>query len=163
MIHEVLQKILTRSAHILQLEIDDPSLNEIATRARGTPRTANNLLRWVRDYAQVHTGNKVDKDVVDKALKMLAIDERGLDEMDKKILSVIGGSIGGMQVLEWSVRYPEMVVSAIPLATTTKHSALAIALSALVNFVFRTCRSLRKCCQVVSLRMLYRSRAATSP
>ena len=45
----------------------------------------------------------------------------------KKILSVIGGSIGGMQVLEWSVRYPEMVVSAIPLATTTKHSALAIA------------------------------------
>ena len=45
----------------------------------------------------------------------------------KKILSVIGGSIGGMQVLEWSVRYPEMVVSAVPLATTTRHSALAIA------------------------------------
>ncbi len=45
----------------------------------------------------------------------------------KKILSVIGGSIGGMQVLEWAVRYPEMVISAIPLATTTKHSALAIA------------------------------------
>jgi homoserine O-acetyltransferase len=44
-----------------------------------------------------------------------------------KILAVIGGSIGGMQVLEWAVRYPEMVVSAIPLATTTRHSALAIA------------------------------------
>ena len=45
----------------------------------------------------------------------------------KKLLSVIGGSIGGMQVLEWAVRFPEMVTSAIPLATTTKHSALAIA------------------------------------
>jgi len=51
-----------------------------------------------------------------------------LDHMGiKKVLSVIGGSIGGMQVLEWSVRYPEMVVSAVPLATTTRHSALAIA------------------------------------
>ena len=57
-----------------------------------------------------------------KAQKML-MDHLGL----KKILSVIGGSIGGLQVLEWCVRYPEMVVSAIPLATTTRHSALAIA------------------------------------
>ncbi|MFC1533567.1 homoserine O-acetyltransferase [Thermodesulfobacteriota bacterium] len=57
-----------------------------------------------------------------KAQKML-MDHMGI----KNILSIIGGSIGGMQVLEWSVRYPDMVVSAIPLATTTKHSALAIA------------------------------------
>jgi homoserine O-acetyltransferase len=57
-----------------------------------------------------------------KAQKVL-LDHLGI----KKILSIIGGSIGGMQVLEWCVRYPEMVVSAIPLATTTRHSALAIA------------------------------------
>jgi homoserine O-acetyltransferase len=69
-----------------------------------------------RDFPVVTIGDMV------KAQKAL-LDQMGI----KKVLSVIGGSIGGMQVLEWSVRYPEMVVSAIPLATTTKHSALAIA------------------------------------
>jgi homoserine O-acetyltransferase len=69
-----------------------------------------------RDFPVVTIGDMV------KAQKAL-LDHMGI----KKVLSVIGGSIGGMQVLEWSVRYPEMVVSAIPLATTTKHSALAIA------------------------------------
>jgi len=68
------------------------------------------------DFPMVTIGDMV---MVQKAL----MDHLGI----KKILSVIGGSIGGMQVLEWCVRYPEMVVSAIPLATTTKHSALAIA------------------------------------
>lgn len=68
------------------------------------------------DFPVVTIGDMV------KAQKAL-LDHLGI----KKILSIIGGSIGGMQVLEWSVRYPEMVVSAIPLATTTRHSALAIA------------------------------------
>ena len=69
-----------------------------------------------RDFPVVTIGDMVE---AQKAL---------LDHMEiKKILSVIGGSIGGMQVLEWSARYPEMVVSAVPLATTTRHSALAIA------------------------------------
>ena len=68
------------------------------------------------DFPVVTIGDMV------KAQKAL-LDHLGI----KKVLSVIGGSIGGMQVLEWSVRYPEMVVSAVPLATTTRHSALAIA------------------------------------
>jgi len=96
---EVLEKILARSARLLKLQIDQASLAEIASRARGTPRIANNLLRWVRDYAQVRSGGAVDRTVAHKALEMLAIDHRGLDEMDKKILDVIidhhnGGPVG---------------------------------------------------------------------
>lgn len=91
--------ILLRSAKILNMTIDGDSAQEIANRSRGTPRIANNLLRWVRDFAQVRTKNKLTKEVAIQALKMLAIDERGLDEMDKKILSVIidhyeGGPVG---------------------------------------------------------------------
>ena len=91
----VLQKILLRSGKILAIDMDREGAHEIAKRARGTPRIANNLLRWVRDYAQMRTGSMIDRDVVDQALKMLAIDEKGLDEMDKKILSVIIDHYGG--------------------------------------------------------------------
>lgn len=96
---EVLKKILNRSSYILKLDIDDEGLMEIARRSRGTPRITNHLLRWVRDYAQMRAGNKINRDVVLRALKMLAIDEKGLDEMDKKILSIIiehynGGPVG---------------------------------------------------------------------
>jgi Holliday junction DNA helicase RuvB len=95
----VLEKILQRTSRILNLEITKDALKEIANRARGTPRIANNLLRWVRDFAQMRAGNKVDTDVVQKALQLLAIDEMGLEEMDKRILSVIidhynGGPVG---------------------------------------------------------------------
>lgn len=91
----VLEKILTRTSRILNLDIDKEGLFEIACRARGTPRIANNLLRWVRDYAQIKANNKVDRDVVHKALEMLSIDEVGLDEMDKKILCVLIDYYGG--------------------------------------------------------------------
>ncbi|MCH9626144.1 MAG: Holliday junction ATP-dependent DNA helicase RuvB [Chlamydiales bacterium] len=96
---EVLKKILSRSSRILNLTIDQEGLIEIANRARGTPRIANNLLRWVRDYAQMRSGNLVNKKVVNEALSMLAIDEQGLDEMDKKLLAVLidhydGGPVG---------------------------------------------------------------------
>lgn len=95
----VLQKILTRSGRLLRLEIDEEGIAEIGKRARGTPRIANNLLRWVRDYAQMRSGNRVDQDVACQALKLLAIDEAGLDEMDKKILTILiehhgGGPVG---------------------------------------------------------------------
>lgn len=95
----VLEKILQRTSRILNLEITKDALKEVANRARGTPRIANNLLRWVRDFAQMRAGNKVDTDVVQKALQLLAIDEMGLEEMDKRILSVIidhynGGPVG---------------------------------------------------------------------
>ena len=94
-----LQQILRRSARILNADMDDDGAREIATRSRGTPRIANNLLKWVRDYAQVRAGNKITREVADKALAMLDIDEHGLDEMDKRILETIlhkfsGGPVG---------------------------------------------------------------------
>ena len=96
---EKIQEILHRTSRILNLGIDVAGAAEIARRSRGTPRIANNLLRWVRDYAQMRADNYVNAQVAVKALNMLAIDERGLDEMDKKILEVIidyyqGGPVG---------------------------------------------------------------------
>ena len=95
----VLKNILVRSAHLLSLSIDEEGAMEIANRARGTPRIANNLLRWVRDYAQIHADNKIDKKVADKALSLLEIDHLGFDEIDRRILSVMidhydGGPVG---------------------------------------------------------------------
>lgn len=94
-----LKKILGRSSNIIKLMIDEQGLDEIALRSRGTPRIANNLLRWVRDFAIVRSHKKVDKEIAKSALTMLSIDEKGLDEMDKKILDVIidhydGGPVG---------------------------------------------------------------------
>ncbi len=96
---EVLKKIIHRSSILLNSDVEDAGLMEISRRSRGTPRVANHLLRWVRDYAQMRTGGKADQDVVEKALDMLDIDARGLDDMDKKILTVImdlynGGPVG---------------------------------------------------------------------
>lgn len=94
-----LARIINRSARILNVDVDDAGASEIARRARGTPRIANNLLRWVRDYAQVKADNRITRDIADKALAMLDIDEHGLDEMDKRILEDIlfkfsGGPVG---------------------------------------------------------------------
>lgn len=96
---ETLQTILLRTSSLLGMKIDMEALYEIARRSRGTPRIANNLLRWVRDYAQMRTGGESTLESVSKALKMLSIDDKGLDEMDKKILDVIinyydGGPVG---------------------------------------------------------------------
>ena len=68
---------------------------EIARRSRGTPRIANNLLRRVRDYAQVRGDGKISAEVADKALALLEIDQNGLDEMDKRILEAIVVKFGG--------------------------------------------------------------------
>jgi len=94
-----LRAIILRSARILNVDITEDGAREIGSRARGTPRIANSLLRWVRDYAQVRAGGKIDPDVADKALSMLDIDADGLDEMDKRILHTIidkfsGGPVG---------------------------------------------------------------------
>lgn len=85
----LLQKIIIRSASILNIPIDEEGALVIAMRARGTPRIANNLLRWVRDFAQIRAKNRIDKETAEKALHMLAIDHLGLDEVDKKILSIL--------------------------------------------------------------------------
>jgi Holliday junction DNA helicase RuvB len=90
-----LQKIVVRSANLLAVKIDPQGAMEIARRSRGTPRIANNLLRRVRDYAQVRGDGKITVPVADKALAMLAIDQNGLDEMDKRILETIVVKFGG--------------------------------------------------------------------
>ena len=92
---EELQKIILRSAGLIGVNIDPPGALEIAARARGTPRVANNLLRWVRDYAQVHADNKATRDVADRALSMLDIDADGFDEWDKRILEALIHKFGG--------------------------------------------------------------------
>lgn len=97
--HGDLKAIIQRSARILNVDIDADGAQEIAGRARGTPRVANNLLRRVRDYAQVKADNRIVRDIADKALEMMEIDKHGLDEMDKRILQTIvekfaGGPVG---------------------------------------------------------------------
>ena len=96
---EELERIVHRSARLLDVGIDADGSLEIARRSRGTPRIANNLLRRVRDYAQVRADNHITRDVADKALTMLDINAAGLDEMDKRILETIivkfnGGPVG---------------------------------------------------------------------
>jgi Holliday junction DNA helicase RuvB len=96
---EELQAIVTRSAGILSAEISPEGALEIASRARGTPRIANNLLRWVRDFSQVRGDGRITQDIADRALSMLEIDADGLDEMDKRLLEALvekfsGGPVG---------------------------------------------------------------------
>ncbi len=92
---EDLKTIVLRSARLLNVEVDDAGALEIAGRARGTPRIANNLLRWVRDYAQVRADNRIGRPVADQALAMLDIDRHGLDEMDKRLLRALVEKFGG--------------------------------------------------------------------
>ncbi|MDQ6903866.1 MAG: Holliday junction branch migration DNA helicase RuvB [Bacteroidota bacterium] len=96
---ETLQKIILRSAAILNTKITSDASREIAGRSRGTPRIANGLLRRVRDFAQVLSNGIIDLAITEHALKALNVDEYGLDEMDNRILSVIiekfkGGPVG---------------------------------------------------------------------
>ena len=92
---EQLEKIVTRSANLLSIEIEEQGSKEIARRSRGTPRIANNLLRRVRDYAQVRGDGRITAQIADQALAMLEIDQNGLDEMDKRILEAIIVKFGG--------------------------------------------------------------------
>jgi holliday junction DNA helicase RuvB len=92
---EELQQIVTRSAAILQVPMDEAGAAEIARRSRGTPRVANRLLRRVRDYAQVKADGRITAAVADAALARLNVDEFGLDDMDARILSTIIEKFGG--------------------------------------------------------------------
>lgn len=96
---EDLQTIVARSARLLNVETEPEGAFEIARRSRGTPRIANNLLRRVRDYAQVRADNHINRAVANEALTLLEIDPRGLDEMDLRILETLvhkfnGGPVG---------------------------------------------------------------------
>ncbi len=96
---EEMQKIILRSASLLGVQIDEAGGAEIAARSRGTPRTANNLLRWTRDYVQVKAEGKITADLADRALAMLEIDRDGFDQWDKRVIETLihkfnGGPVG---------------------------------------------------------------------
>ncbi len=96
---EELQQIALRSAHFLNMEIDEEGALEVARRSRGTPRIANRLLRRVRDYAEVKADGVANQVVSAKALEMLEVDTVGFDYMDRKLLDAIidkfdGGPVG---------------------------------------------------------------------
>ena len=94
-----LEEIVRRTSEVLKVEIDDEGAEEIACRSRGTPRVANRLLRRIRDYAQVKSGGAITRDVAREALRLLDVDQFGLDDMDTRILKTIiekfeGGPVG---------------------------------------------------------------------
>ncbi len=96
---EHLAHIVQRSAHILQLDMDEKGAEEIARRSRGTPRIANRLLRRVRDYAEMKTQGIISQQTADSALSLLEVDQQGFDMMDRKLLLAIidkfdGGPVG---------------------------------------------------------------------
>ena len=96
---EELKYIVERSAEILGVAIDSEGAEELARRARGTPRIANRLLRRVRDFAQVRGHGRVDKATAQGALEMLEVDKHGFDEIDRRLLLTIiqkynGGPVG---------------------------------------------------------------------
>ncbi len=96
---DLLSEVIARSAGYIQIELEQAAAQEIAKRSRGTPRVANHLLRWVRDFAHSHGKTSVDEDLVVHAMELLAIDTRGLDEMDNKLLEILishynGGPVG---------------------------------------------------------------------
>ena len=90
-----LEQIVTRSAAILRVPIEEEGAREIARRSRGTPRVANRLLRRVRDYAQVKADGRITLPVADAALSRLNVDEFGLDDMDTRILITLIEKFGG--------------------------------------------------------------------
>ncbi|CZQ82473.1 Holliday junction branch migration DNA helicase RuvB [Trichococcus ilyis] len=96
---EDLRQIVHRSADVLSTKIDESGAVEIALRSRGTPRVANRLLRRVRDFAQVYRDGLITKEIADKALAILSVDNRGLDDLDRQILTTMiqfynGGPVG---------------------------------------------------------------------
>ena len=96
---EQLSQIVTRSARVMNAEIDPDAVVEIARRSRGTPRIANRLLRRIRDFAQVLSGGRITKEIAAQALDRLHVDALGLDEVDLRYLHGIidrfhGGPVG---------------------------------------------------------------------
>jgi Holliday junction DNA helicase RuvB len=103
-----LKNIVLRSAKILKTEIDNDAALEIARRSRGTPRIANRLLRRIRDFAQVKGDGRIDLSITKNSLISLDVDEKGLDDMDRKLLTIIiekynGGPVG-IETLSASLR-----------------------------------------------------------
>lgn len=104
---EELSLILARSARIMDIALTDEGADEIARRSRGTPRTANRLLRRVRDFAQIDGGGEVDRRAADLALTRLGVDDLGLEPLDRRYLELVirhfGGGPVGVQNLSVSL------------------------------------------------------------
>lgn len=92
---EALEAIVRRAAWVLKVDVDDGGIAEIARRGRGTPRVALRLLRRVRDFAQVRADGRVTTEVAREALGLLDVDERGLDDLDRRVLRTIIEKFGG--------------------------------------------------------------------
>jgi Holliday junction DNA helicase RuvB len=90
--------IVSRSARILEIEIDGEGAAEIAGRARGTPRVANRLLRRVRDYVQVHRGGRIDAEGARAALELMGVDAAGLERLDRELLNALAVTFRGRPV-----------------------------------------------------------------
>lgn len=96
---EELKKIIARSASLLDVEVDDESLEEMARRSRGTPRVANRMLKRVRDFSQVKGNGRIEPAITQEALTALGVDQMGLESLDREILQTIierfnGGPVG---------------------------------------------------------------------
>ena len=96
---EELKKIIKRSAGLLDIEVDEPSLEAMARRSRGTPRVANRILKRVRDFSQVKGKGVIDLEITNATLKSLGVDEYGLESLDRELLRLIiqrfkGGPVG---------------------------------------------------------------------
>ena len=109
-----LEKIVSRSAGIINIQIDDAGSSEIARRSRGTPRIANRLLRRVRDYAEMKANGVVNQSTANEGLKVFGIDTKGLDKVDRSILNALckqfnGGPVG-LSTLAISVSEPTETV-----------------------------------------------------
>ncbi len=109
-----LESIVVRAAGILEVQVDDDGSNEIARRARGTPRIANRLLRRVRDFAEVRGAGVVDGAAAREGLRVFGVDERGLDKVDRALLDALctrfGGGPVGLSTLAISVAEPTETV-----------------------------------------------------
>lgn len=92
---EDLTKIVKRSCELIDCSIDEHGAVEVASRARGTPRIANNLIHFARDFAEQRANGEIDKEIASQALELLEIDHRGLDEMDKRILLLMARNYSG--------------------------------------------------------------------
>ncbi len=95
---EELHQVVTRAAHLMNVDVIDDGLGLIASRSRGTPRVANRLLRRVRDYALVHNAGRISKETIDSALDLYEVDELGLDRLDRAVLSTLITRFAGRPV-----------------------------------------------------------------
>jgi Holliday junction DNA helicase RuvB len=113
-----MEAIVRRAADVLDLSIEDGGTQEIACRARGTPRVAIRLLRRVRDYAQVRADGRITREVAKQALKLLEIDDLGLDDADRRVLHTIiekfqGGPVGLQTIAASISEEPDTIMDVV--------------------------------------------------